>query len=123
MRKRCWRIGCISLNFRVRVRVIYKYKPIIDFIQFEDVAIDVLHVLLRISEKIFESLITKINKLDGNIQSANFENRPILKHFFDILSIDCKIWKPYSFINVPGKVKEIKIRSLNGNGKTKIMCG
>ena len=93
----------------------YKYKPIIDFIQFEDVAIDVLHVLLRISEKIFESLITKINKLDGNIQSANFENRPILKHFFDILSIDCKIWKPYSFINVPGKVKEIKIRSLNGN--------
>ena len=87
----------------------YKYKPIIEFIKYEDVVIDLLHVLLRISEKIFDSLLVKINNLDGNIISADFEKRPILKHFFDILLSKCKIYKPYVIINVPGIKKEIKI--------------
>jgi hypothetical protein len=82
--------------------------------------VDVLHLLLRISEKIFVSLIKKINNLEGNIDSADFNNRPILKHFFEILSNICKVHKPFTIVNVPGKEKEIKMRSLNGNETLRI---
>jgi hypothetical protein len=98
----------------------YKYEPIIDFISYDNVVVDVLHLLLRVSEKIFVSLIKKINVLEGNIDSADFKNRPILKHFFDVLSNFCKVYKPFTIVNVPGKEKEIKMRSLNGNETLRI---
>ena len=98
----------------------YKNEPIIDFINFEDVVVDVLHLSLRIAEKIFASLILKINNLEGNVDSANFNERPILNHFFDILANICKVYKPYTVINQPGKAKEIKMRSINGNETLRI---
>jgi hypothetical protein len=85
----------------------YKHLPIIDFIGFDDVIIDLLHLNLRISDMIFESLIDKINILDDKIRSVKLEERPILKHFFGILTEKCNIRNPYYIIKAPGK-QEIK---------------
>jgi hypothetical protein len=68
---------------------------------------------------IFESLIDKINILDDKIRSVKLEERPILKHFFGILTEKCNIRNPYYIIKAPGK-QEIKLRSLNGDDRIKI---
>jgi uncharacterized protein YdcH (DUF465 family) len=97
----------------------YKHLPIIDFISYDDVIIDLLHLILRISDMIFDSLIDKINILDDKIRSVKLEERPILNHFFGILTEKCNIRNPYYIIKAPGK-QEIKLRSLNGDDRVKI---
>ncbi len=98
----------------------YKNLPIIDFIKFEEVVIDLLHLLLRITDMLFETLIKKMNNLDNKKESIKIDERPILKQFIFILKEVCKINKPFNVINQPGK-KEIKMRSLNGNERFNIL--
>ena len=62
--------------------------PIIDFIQYDDVLIDILHLLIRISEKMFDSLIEKINQFERK-QYGELDSRPVLNHFFEIFDIAC----------------------------------
>ena len=97
----------------------YVNKPIIDFVNYDDITIDILHLLIRISEKIFDCLIEKINNFDKN-KYGDLEDRPVLKHFHDILTDTCKIRKPFTRVERENNKIEIKMRSLNGNDYLKI---
>ena len=92
----------------------YLNIPIIDFIQYDDVLIDILHLLIRISEKMFDSLIEKINQFERK-QYGELDSRPVLNHFFEILSNTCSIRKPFNRKALDDDKIEITIRSLNGN--------
>lgn len=101
----------------------YINLPIIDFIDFNNCQIDLLHLLLRITDKIFEFLIEKLNAYDNNRTSFILSDRPALNHFFKILKEKCRISKPF-IINEKNKI--IKLRSFNGNERWKIfttICG
>ena len=97
----------------------YVNEPIIDFIDYDDIIIDVLHLLLRIGEKIFDSLIEKINQFEKKWY-GELETRPVLNCFHNILSETCKIRKPFTINTLEDNKIEIKMRSLNGNDFLKI---
>jgi hypothetical protein len=54
---------------------IYKDPPIIDFKEYKDCVIVVLHLFLRITYNLLDFLISKLNKADKN-DSSNIELRP-----------------------------------------------
>ena len=57
----------------------FKNEPIIDFIKPENVIVDILHLFLRISDKLIDILISDLEKFDV----ANNEKN--LKKYFDLL--------------------------------------
>jgi hypothetical protein len=105
----------------------HQHKPIIDFIEFDCCVIDSLHLLLRISDKLFEALINKFNTIDNNPESINWSDRPLLKMFNDALKDKCKIYKPFYIKSKKGaNPAHIKLRSLSGGDRLKIFetfCG
>ena len=90
--------------------------PIIDFIPYENCVIDLLHLLLRVSDKLFDLLIWKLEKIDNN-KGTDINKRVTFKIFIDFLKNDCKISNP---CYISKKEDKIKLRSLNGNEKQKI---
>jgi len=92
-------------------------EPIIDFIHFRDTVIDVLHLLLRITDNLLKLLISKLTTLDNN-DGADLNLRPRLKIFLNFLENDCNISNPW-YKSRKGEDK-IKIRSLNARERTTI---
>jgi hypothetical protein len=101
----------------------YQKKALFDFITFENCVIDILHLLLRVTDQLFISFLAKINTLDGNQDSPDFKKRPNLSKLNDLLKNQCKISKPFRIKKKTddGKPASIKIRSLNGNERLKIL--
>ena len=85
--------------------------PIIDFIQYENCVFDLLHLLLRVSDKLFDLLIRKLEKIDKN-KGVDIDKRATFKIFMGFLGTDCKISNPYY---ISKKEDKIKLRSLNEN--------
>ena len=95
---------------------IYLHPPLIDFIDYKMCVIDILHLLLRISDKLFSLLILKLIRLDQN-DGANINNRPYFLIFMNFLKNQCKISNPY----YSNKSEDnLKLRSLNKNERLKI---
>ena len=92
----------------------YCKEPIIKFIEFDCCIMDTLHLFLRISDKLFELLLQKINLIDGDY-SSDFSKRPLLKIYVDFLKNTCKLTKPYYI-----KDKQINFRSLSGKERLRI---
>jgi len=86
----------------------YKNTTIFEFIEFENYVIDVLHLMLRVTDKLFENLLSFFNTLD-NDTSFDLDKRINLRRFHDFLTNDCKISSPI-YLNKDGK---IEFRSLN----------
>ena len=92
-------------------------EPLIKFIPIEKTVIDLLHLLLRITDQLFKLLILKCIKIDKN-DSENLNLRPNLNIFLDFLKNRCKISNPF-YISTQTEDK-IKLRSFNGNERLKI---
>ena len=69
-------------------------EPIIKFIDYKNCVIDLLHLLLRVSDHLFEILIAKLIKIDNN-SGSDIERRPYFKIFMDFLKNKCKISNPW----------------------------
>ena len=95
----------------------YVYKPLLH-IEFNMIVIDTLHLFLRISDKLFATLINILNENDVDSNSQDFGKRKNLKKFFDFLESDVKICKPYYFTE--SQLEKIKLRSFNGTEREKI---
>jgi len=80
-------------------------------IDFKNIVVDLLHVLIRISEKLIEALIFILNSNDVDSTSVDFSKRVNLQKFYKILSEKCKITKPY-YLSVNEK---INLKSLSGS--------
>jgi hypothetical protein len=93
----------------------YLREPIINFIKYENIILDTLHMFLRISDKLEEYLLKDLELLDKSF-SENLENLPNKKKYFDFL-LRLKIKKPYY---IDEKTKKVISRSLNGTEKKKL---
>ena len=99
----------------------YKYEPIINFIDFYDVVIDMLHLLLRITDQLFLFLLEKLIKFDLN-DSVNLEKRELFSILESFLKFNCKLTRPFRFSKLENgdDTMHIKLRSFNGNERLKI---
>lgn len=90
----------------------YKTYPILQFIDFEDVVFDTLHLLLRISEKLLQLLFNQIKIMEADSKSNVFQER-----FFKYLeSIGIK--NPYKYEKSSSNESDkmiLVLRSFNGN--------
>jgi hypothetical protein len=94
-------------------------KPlIIKFIDFKMVLIDDLHMLLRISDKLFKLLLLKFIRLDQN-EGKDLSLRKNLEVFIRFLEDNCKIKNPFYITDKPG-YGNIQFRSFNGNERMRI---
>ena len=89
-------------------------EPIIKFIPFDKCVVDLLHLLLRITDQLYKLLILKFIRVDKN-SGINLDFRPNLKVFLIFLEKECKIPNPFYISD-----KEIKLRNFNGNERIRI---
>jgi hypothetical protein len=96
----------------------YKHKPLITFIEFDCIVIDHLHLLLRISDQLFDLLQEKLIRQDNN-DSLDMSQRKSYQMFEAFLGNDCKITNPviHSAVN---KEMHCRLRSLSGTERLKI---
>jgi len=92
-------------------------EPILKFIEYKNIVVDLLHLNLRVSEKFFELLKFKLTRIDGN-DGDIIENRPLLHKFMIFLRDECNITNP--FYSSKKNIDKIKFRSFNGNEYLKI---
>lgn len=63
----------------------YKEIGLFPFIPFENVVIDILHLTLRITDKLFSILLLRLEELEGN-SCADLGKRPLTKILMDFLN-------------------------------------
>ena len=94
-------------------------KPIIiKFINFKMVLIDDLHLVLRVTDKLFKLILLKFIRLDQN-EGKDLSLRKNLEIFIKFLEDKCKIKNPFYLADKPGYGK-IQFRSFNGNERIRI---
>ena len=86
----------------------YFNEPIFKFIEFKDVTIDMLHLHLRITDKLFNCLTDKLTILDENNEQDQIS---MFKKLDSFLLVNCNITNPLVYDQV-GRF-EIKFRTLN----------
>jgi hypothetical protein len=94
----------------------YVREPLVDFVPFDSVLIDTLHLLLRITDKLFDVLFKKFDSYDKS-DSVNLDKRPCLKKFLNYLEFESSITKPYFLSNGD----KIKLRALSGSERLKFL--
>ena len=94
----------------------YIDKPLLDFIEFKNTMIDPLHLLLRITDKLFEKLLSHFEKLEN--KSLDLTKRPFLKRLNDLIETECGITSPFYLSK---SQEHVKFRSLNQNERIKIL--
>lgn len=100
---------CLKNNNTIDGRQGYKDVSLFPFIEFHNVVVDILHMTLRISDKLFEMLLTRLRLLE------NKKTRDLTEIFKNFIETQCNISSPF-FVTEP----EMKMRSLNQNERLKI---
>ena len=85
-------------------------------IEFWKACVDLLHMLLRITDKLELLLINKLSVLDNGKDNEDLTDKPNLSRYINFLSYDCKISRPYYISG-----KKIEFRSLTGADKLEIL--
>jgi len=91
----------------------YKNKPLFPFIKFYECVVDLLHLTLRITDKLFSLLIYRLEELDANFSSK------LIQVLRDFMENECKISNPFQPIN-KSKNESLKLRKLNQNERIKL---
>jgi hypothetical protein len=94
------------------------FEPLIQFIDYDKCVIDLLHLLLRITDTLYYLLLLKLLKMDGNPQTTNLDERPNLKIFVNFLKDQCKIVNP--IYTSEKSVEKFVFRNFNGNERIRI---
>jgi hypothetical protein len=98
----------------------HKYEPLINFVNFHKVVVDLLHLLLRITDRLMELLIADLVILDGN-ESQDLAKRPAFNKLVCFLENNLNLTNPtYNKTAIGGK-KTIELRTFNGNEKLSIL--
>jgi hypothetical protein len=98
----------------------YNKIPILDCIEFSKVIVDHFHLFLRISDKLQELLVKKINLLDAPLlindsDRLDINKQPFFKRYIDFLENDVQISTPCVMDQ-----KKLQPRSLTGKEKRKL---
>ena len=85
------------------------------FINFDKCIVDILHLFLRITDKLYSLLLNKLEQLDkqySGYENGKLENMKLTKLFLDFLS-SCDLTAPY-YVKTIDKISKYKLRiSLN----------
>lgn len=120
--KRAWSIADQNLGARKQTQAEnlhndkntnlgYIKLPIIKYIEFENVTVDLLHCCLRISDKMQEHLLDDIESLDARVQKYSkkmLDSMPNLNNYVMFLKTECNIKMP-CYINAKEEI------CINGN--------
>ncbi len=95
----------------------YKNEGLFKFIPFKNVIFDILHMSLRISDRLFKMLLFRLEELEGD-SSSDLKKRFLTKKFIDFISERTKITNPFYFklkMNHKENVEtsSLKMRKLN----------
>ena len=97
----------------------YIRPPILNFIEFDSVILDMLHLYLRVTDRFFEIIGILIEKADGlNSSAFNLDKRPCFKRYIDFIE-NCKVTNP--FYTSKKNITIYKLRSLNSNERKIIL--
>lgn len=93
----------------------YKHLSLFQFIPFDNVVIDILHLTLRISDKLFFILLMRLEELEGD-SSADLNKRPLTKIFIDFINEKTSIRSVFYFKSTRDKknneTSSFKLRKL-----------
>lgn len=96
----------------------YNNSTLLSFISFENIVVDILHLFLRISDRLLDILFSQLKILQNTYKIYN-----LIEIFCKFLENDCKISNP-SYLFTEEKdgvtVESIKLRSLNSNDRFKM---
>ncbi len=120
--------GCVWCKYSMRsvpnlskklkiIKTNLHLDPLINFIPNKNCLVDLLHLLLRITDQLYKLLFLKFIRIDDNA-SDDLNLRPNLKIFLEFLKNNCKISNPY--LTSTKSVEKIQLRSFNGNERLKI---
>ena len=96
----------------VSMRKGYIYRPIVDFIDFNYVVVDMLHMYLRISERLLRLFLEFLTYIDDT-NSVDLSKRPKFRAFLCTLENKVKITKPYYLAKKNDNSETYKLRSFN----------
>ena len=91
----------------------YVRTSLFPFIGFNKMVVDILHMTLRITDKLLDMLFVHLEELDKKISSEK-----LMSIFKKFLEIQCNITSP--FIKLDSE-KKAKLRMINSNERLKIM--
>jgi hypothetical protein len=63
------------------------------FIEFNRSVVDILHLTLRISDKLFSALLLRLEELENN--SSDMEKNFLTKKFSDFVEVECNVTYPF----------------------------
>ena len=90
-------------------------EPILKFLDFRHISVDLLHMNLRLTDFLFELCLNKLSRMDGN-NSSNLALRPNLSIFLEFLEHRCKLSNAWYV----SKEDRVELRNLTGNERLKI---
>jgi hypothetical protein len=94
-------------------------ERIINFIEPQMCIIDDLHLLLRVTDKLYDLLLLKFIRLDKN-DGSDLKLRKNLSVFIHFLKENCKIKNPFYLTEKRPNYGKIQFRSFNGNERIRI---
>lgn len=94
-------------------------ERIINFIEPQMVILDDLHLLLRVTDKLYDFILLKCIRLDRN-DGENITLRKNLSVFIHFLEENCKIKNPSYVTEKRPVYGKIQFRSFNGNERMRI---
>ena len=107
----------------VKAKKGYIKEPILDFIPFNNLVVDILHLFLRITDKLFQNLITRLQMLEDpckiRFNSKDIFEWPFTKAFLDFVEIKCNVTAPF-YIKQKDTDSKMKLRKLNQNERLSI---
>lgn len=99
----------------------YLREPLFKFIEFQKTVVDPLHMMLRVSDKLFEILLFRLQELDKKqvtYKAGDLSTCFLSLAFLDYLKeekMGCNLTAPYYIVE-----KEFKLRKLNENERIRI---
>lgn len=105
-----------ALKLHLAKKFGYVNKPITS-IPFDHCVIDLLHMMLRITDQLFDQLFHKIQLLDSSKDDLDLSTKPNLRNYSQFLEYGLKIKHPIQ----KTKENKLRLRSLNGLERLKIL--
>ena len=104
---------------KIELKSGYIKEGIFPFIEFKRSVVDILHMTLRITDKLISALLFRLEELEED-SSSNIEKRPLTKAFWDFIEIECNITHPFYIKERANENSKIKLRKLNQNERLAI---
>lgn len=104
---------CLNNTKSIDARKGYIDKSLFSFIEFHKIVVDMLHMTLRITDKLLHMLLFRLEELEKE------EKTPLIIIFKNFLETECKITCPFYTKETENESK-LKLRKLNQNDRLKI---